>query len=292
MKKKYFIALAVSFVTAIVCLGIPAAILSKSELSKQREVVEFFAKTFHSGTQVTFKDDSSWIFNVSDDNKVDARVGAGQSVALSAPDLKSLSVRVGQGNVHLVGGSSELKISASDLSSECEAVVSHDDGEYRIRLVGKPGFSRDECEGSLNIETPSQAKLKLRTGKGDINVSHYAGEMELKAGLGQIHIEDASGEIESDLGAGNISVAGKSAKVEVKVGMGNIDVILNEKLAIGSYSVKSGTGNISIQIPQGQIAEEKLKAGMGTVSGLNKTGEKSDFKIDGKTGVGNIIVKY
>jgi hypothetical protein len=110
-------------------------------------------------------------------------------------------------------------------------------------------------------------------------------QLDLDTGAGSVHVVDIQGEIAAHTGAGNVRVQGASAPVALETGAGNIDY---EGEPAGDCTFQTGTGSITLSLPEDLNAEVELTSGMGNVDvrGFDVEGQTSRTEVDGVIGSG------
>jgi hypothetical protein len=94
-----------------------------------------------------------------------------------------------------------------------------------------------------------------------------AADLTLTAGNGAVAIENVTGNIKFSVGNGAVSLVNLGGQVEGSVGNGAIAIMLGGDHWDGvGLNVKTGTGAISIHVPQGYSAHFDAMTTMGTIS--------------------------
>jgi hypothetical protein len=110
----------------------------------------------------------------------------------------------------------------------------------------------------------------LNSGDGSIRARHVEGSLRVRTGDGSIAITDGAGEVEANSGDGSIELGGRFDAVNVRTGDGSVrlEVIAGSSLK-NDWSVDTGDGSISLQLPGALDAEIDAHTGDG---GVNATG--------------------
>ena len=155
---------------------------------------------------------------------------------------------------------------SSDGLQRIRVEVEQRDNGLRIRASRLTGWYGNESV-NLVVYVPTDARLELDTGAGNIEV------------------DSVQGEIAAHTGAGNVHVWGAAARVDLDTGAGNIDY---EGEPWGEGKFETGAGNISLNLPADANVEIELHTGIGNISlgGFPVEGDTSGTDIQGTIGTG------
>ncbi|WP_413586846.1 hypothetical protein [Bdellovibrio sp. HCB274] len=280
MKKYYVISLIVTFVTAVVCLGVSGVAIYGWSKDDQKKAGKFFVEK----TAVVKS-----IACIGDRKEVSRSAGL-KPYTLSAAEISEVDLRVNLGKVVIVGTEAgEIKLVPTELEADCEMVVSQKKDSLKVEIL-KTDSKSSGCQGGVVAEIPLKTKIEVENAKGDVSISKMIGEVKVRMGAGMATVLDSMKEVDIKIGAGDIELRGQSSEVKVQVGAGRIMAKLTQKISDGEWSLENGAGDIEVEIPVEQTAEESLKVGMGKVTGTNLGKEDSNFKIKARSGIGNIEV--
>jgi hypothetical protein len=149
-----------------------------------------------------------------------------------------------------------------------------------------------DVQGDLRIDTGSgdvavrdvTGALEVDTGSGSVNVQGVRGDVLVDTGSGRVDASDLfGGDVELDTGSGRIVVLGVEARrlrvdtgsgeiratgvrsddVEFDTGSGDIEVELLED--IERFAVDTGSGRVTVRVPEGLGAEVELDTGSGRI---------------------------
>jgi DUF4097 and DUF4098 domain-containing protein YvlB len=152
----------------------------------------------------------------------------------------------------------------------------------------------------LEISTPTDTRLELRTGASDTEVRGLAGDVVVFTGAGSVRLSDLEGDIEAYTGAGTVEVREARGRVRLESGAGTIYYRGQPE---GSCEFVSGAGTIHLVLPSDLDMEVDLSSGMGSVDvdhsvagrvtrrdvkGVVGSGENGS--IHARTGLGSIQV--
>lgn len=275
MKKYYKISLVISFVVAVVCLGVFASIVSKWG---PQETGELNKMTFLRSLEFNWNDRQE-LGKATDENPV----------VVDAQGLKEIHLTIPKGNVRVVASEdSQVKLTAQSLSEGCQMVITKNSEELEVKFTLQEK-KKEGCSGSVVAEIPARLEVELRGGQNDVTIEKITGEIDVRLGVGKLQIHDAEGKIRSEIGMGDVFIATMSSDLKVDVGAGKVDLKLLKKLQGGDWKINAGAGSIHIELPEGQVVKEKYTTGMGSQTLANKDKTDSDFEIRAKSGVGDIV---
>lgn len=192
-----------------------------------------------------------------------------------------------KGNLTLKAGTEGL-LTARNLEEGCELVVSTKDGSELTAKLAKKGDAKEGCAGDIEAQVPQQVDVRFSLGNGNSSVEKMIGDIKFEVGAGDVTIADSKGDLRGEVGIGDISIVGKSPEIRMEMGVGKMNIKLSEKITKGEWKLAAGKGDISIELPAGQIAEEKFDTGMGDKILSNQEKKKSEFEIKASSGFGDI----
>ncbi|MBV8051053.1 MAG: DUF4097 family beta strand repeat protein [Acidobacteriaceae bacterium] len=146
----------------------------------------------------------------------------------------------------------------------------------------------------VNIHVPREGSVNLRTGDGAIALSNFKGNMELESGDGHEAINSVEGTLHAHTSDGRISASGRFDALDLHTGDGRIEArALQGSVVTSNWSLRSGDGSVTLQLPENLAADVELRTGDGhiTVSfPLTVEGTLSEKNIRGKlNGGGNLL---
>jgi hypothetical protein len=218
--------------------------------------------------------------------------GVSISFRVYAPSAVSSRVHTSGGNIMMkdLAGNEHFQTSGGNLdvdhlsgtivgrTSGGNVVVnnSHDD----IDLSTSGGnMEAMQCEGKIQLET-SGGNVELRGVKGNIRATTSGGQI----GGGQI-----TGELQAHTSGGNIGLRDVAASLSASTSGGNIDVNF---LSTKYVDLSNSSGNISLQLPQGQGMDLRVTGEHVHSTAMNGfKGSVDDQHIDGTLNGGGIPVK-
>ena len=119
----------------------------------------------------------------------------------------------------------------------------------------------------VEVRVPRQSDLDLRTGDGNIQGEQVHGSLHIKTGDGNVELRDVEGNLSADSGDGNLRLQGRFDALDVHTGDGNVvaEVADGSKMT-GSWSVRTGDGNVEMRLPENFSAELSLRTGDGRIT--------------------------
>jgi hypothetical protein len=146
--------------------------------------------------------------------------------------------------------------------------VSLEQGDNGLRIrTSRPSTLNANESVDLEVFVPSDARLTLDTGAGNVQ------------------IEEVQGEIQAHTGAGNVDVRGAAGPITLETGAGNIDYD-GEPQVEGTF--ETGAGNITLHLPADANVEIDLETGIGIIGlgGFAVQGDTSGTDVRGTIGTG------
>jgi len=118
----------------------------------------------------------------------------------------------------------------------------------------------------INIHMPRTGRVNLHTGDGNIDLANFNGEMQLSSGDGHEVLHAVDGKLYASTGDGHITADGRFDVVNLKTGDGHLSVHAAAGSALAEeWSLKTGDGNVSLDIPENLAADLYLHTGDGHI---------------------------
>ena len=138
--------------------------------------------------------------------------------------------------------------------------------EIRVRFPHNSLTFNISHRVDINIHMPRKGSVNLHTGDGKIELADFSGDMDLSSGDGSEEIHNADGRLHASTGDGHIEADGRFDSLDLKSGDGHLDV----RAAAGStladeWMLRTGDGNVSLQIPENLPANVYLHTGDGHI---------------------------
>lgn len=117
------------------------------------------------------------------------------------------------------------------------------------------------ADGAILVERV-EGKIELRTEDGSIKVRETAGDLLVDTGDGAILIEDVSGKVDARTSDGSLRITGTPAALRAKSDDGPIILRIGAGAVMTeSWSVSTGDGSISAELPEGFDADIEADPG-------------------------------
>lgn len=219
--------------------------------------------------------------------------------ALSSVEA-STEETTGSHTVKITGGNAVTIVMFGFLSArERIEVYIPEEGLKSLELQTKSGNITAKDNFSLAVK-----QLDISAGSGNIKWHDTeAEEMHVQAGSGNITAERISGNVTAQAGSGNVILEQFSGNGSMTAGSGNVRV---KALSVtGDISLKTGSGNIRLALPQNLSFEFQAQTGSGNINtafddklSYNKKGnyaegiigEKPSCLISTKANSGNVSI--
>src|SRR5262245_9763408 len=122
--------------------------------------------------------------------------------------------------------------------------------------------------GDGSVETDNNiGNVAIHTGDGHIRVGHVKGDIRLSTGDGHIEATSLDGKLEASSGDGHIRVEGRLDALNLETNDGTIDAhVLKGSLMSNNWSVRTGDGNVTLQLPDDFQADLEVHTGDGRIS--------------------------
>jgi len=119
----------------------------------------------------------------------------------------------------------------------------------------------------VDIHMPREGRVNLRTGDGEIRLSGLKGAMELESGDGGEDINGVDGNLRAHTGDGHIRAEGRFDQLDLSSGDGRVDArAMAGSKAAADWSIRTGDGSVTLQVPDNFAADVNLHTGDGHIS--------------------------
>lgn len=168
---------------------------------------------------------------------------------LLLPPEAEVEVEVGSGDVSSQGLSKFLRINT---------------GSGDVSLYKISGTTQIRCgRGDIDFAEVFGA-LFARTGSGDINGQNFKGNLDLETGSGDVKLSEVEGELRILTGSGDVWIQGR----------------LEEE----TWRIRTGSGDVSLRLPESTNAELRLHTKFGDI--------ECDFSLEAKAmGEGRLVAR-
>lgn len=182
-----------------------------------------------------------------------------KTLTLDASQLNGLDIRVGAGNLEVIGQQDTTEIIVkvgiySDSKHKNDYELSLDERGNSAELVAKMGNTSgfwigDSPRIDVVVVVPQTLKITIDDGSGNINIAHIHAPVAVKDGSGDIMVKDINGDVNIDDGSGEIVIANINGNLNIHDGSGSITV----KDISGSASFEDGSGDLTVRKVTGVV---------------------------------------
>ncbi|HYA25954.1 MAG TPA: DUF4097 family beta strand repeat-containing protein [Terriglobales bacterium] len=149
----------------------------------------------------------------------------------------------------------------------------------------------------VDIHMPREGRVNLRTGDGAIRLADFKGNMDLESGDGREDIESVDGALRARTSDGRISASGRFDSLDLNTGDGRVEArALPGSTVASNWSIHTGDGSVTLQLPDNLAADVDLRTGDGHISvdmPVTVQGNLGDKNIHGKmNGGGNLLTVH
>ena len=192
------------------------------------------------------------------------------------------------------------KVSEDATGERSVKVVQHQSGnsvELEVRLphnVCVVCIHMPDHRVDVEIHMPREGRVNLRSSDGSIRLANFKGEMELQSSDGYLETDGVDGALKARTSDGQLKIAGRFDSLELSTSDGRIEAHALPGSTIGSsWSLHSGDGSVTMQVPEALAADVELHTGDGHINldmPLNVEGQLGRSDIRGKlNGGGNLL---
>lgn len=104
------------------------------------------------------------------------------------------------------------------------------------------------------------------TGSGSVHVSASTGPVRATTGSGSVEVSGVSGPVNATTGSGGIRISTSGGPVNATTGSGSIDVRMLALRAAGDMQFRTGSGGITLRVPNDFAGEIDARTGNGRIS--------------------------
>lgn len=216
-----------------------------------------------------------------------------RSLQVSGP--VDLQVRSGSGNIRILAGSpgtvrvvGRIRAYEGFLSegTPAEAVkeietnppILQDGNSVRVGDISDSWLRHLSI--SYDITVPADTRVRTETGSGNQTIDAFAGPLEARTGSGSIRAERIEGHVKAKAGSGDIELHGAGGGLDASTGSGSIQAekvsgavraragsgrILIEGRPVEDWSLRTGSGNVTIRVPADAAFELDAQTGSGSI---------------------------
>jgi hypothetical protein len=146
----------------------------------------------------------------------------------------------------------------------------------------------------VEIHMPREGRVNLHTSDGSIRLANFKGNMDLQSSDGPVDVEGVDGALKAHASDGHIKIAGRFDSLQLSSSDGRIEArALAGSTISSSWSLHSGDGSVTLQLPEAFAADVELHTGDGHISldmPVSVQGQLGHNDIHGKlNGGGNLL---
>lgn len=146
----------------------------------------------------------------------------------------------------------------------------------------------------VEIHMPREGRVNLRSSDGSIRLANLKGEMDLQSSDGSMEVEGVDGALKAHASDGHLKIAGRFDSLQLSSSDGRIEARALAGSTVGSsWSLHSGDGSVTLQLPEAFAADVELHTGDGHISldmPVSVEGQVGHNDIRGKlNGGGNLL---
>lgn len=237
--------------------------------------------------------------------------------------IDTLAIETQSGHVRVIEGTGQLRMTAEvrvrkarlEGVRELDAFEDHVRVEVvdnRLTLVDshKDAADHNDWAVSLTIAVPRRLDVAAVSGAGNVELEFVGEHIEGVSGAGNVIVDaERVTRLEATTGAGNVEVEVSSfaGTVTASAGAGNVRMKVGAAASEGRVDLNSGTGNVSLTLPDDAAGQFRTSSGMGRVTtqgleGLERVSNGMGAAISGavgrggpryhlSTGIGNVSVE-
>jgi hypothetical protein len=171
---------------------------------------------------------------------------------------------------------------------ESNPPIEQSGNRIQIGRVSNPGLFKG-ISMRLEIQTPSETKLRAEADSGGIRVEGLRGPVECKTDSGGIRIRDVQGSVFARADSGGIEALGVAGSVDVETDSGGIRIEQTKAAIIRAHA---DSGGANLQLAPGQGYDLALSSSSGRVStpALDPGASVSKHQANGKLRGGGPLI--
>lgn len=133
-----------------------------------------------------------------------------------------------------------------------------------VRIVARKRGSMhwpNQLNMRFEVQVPTRTRLELRTGGGDIRVSHLEGDAEVHTSGGDVEVSDLKGNLEARTSGGDIRLRQLTGDVDVGTAGGDV----RAEDATGRVEAHTSGGDIEVSLARGNARGGQIETSGGTI---------------------------
>ncbi len=136
----------------------------------------------------------------------------------------------------------------------------------RPQSTGGLNITIGSYSAHLKVTVPVKARIEAGTGDGRVSVRRLNGDISVRTGDGSIALTDVAGAVDVASGDGSIQIEGVLTRVNSRSGDGRVSVrAAAGTVPTGEWSISTGDGAVSLELPDGFNANLDATTGDGRV---------------------------
>lgn len=136
---------------------------------------------------------------------------------------------------------------------------------FTVRIPAGILVRAETGNGAVSINGAG-SEVIVTTGNGRVLVTETTGRVKATTGNGKITVDGASGPVEATTGNGDVRVVTSSGPVNASSGNGDIEISMDRLSRASEMRFATGSGNITLAVPDDFGAEMNATTGNGRVS--------------------------
>ena len=113
----------------------------------------------------------------------------------------------------------------------------------------------------MEVQVPTKTSVEIRTGGGDVKVSHLGGDTNLETSGGDVAVSDLAGNLTATTSGGDIKLHGLTGEVKVKTSGGDITL----ENAGGRVEAHTSGGDVNVAFARGNAKGGEIETSGGDI---------------------------
>jgi hypothetical protein len=220
------------------------------------------------------------------------RRGLSISFRVYVPETVNSRVRTSGGNIDLkaLTGSEDFHTSGGnlDVAQLSGTIVGRTSGGNVTIRDSHDDIDLQTSGGNMDAER-CEGKIRLETSGGNVGLRHVKGTIKVGTSGGEVVGGQITGDLQAHTSGGNIDFEDVAASLTASTSGGNIHVNF---LSTKSVDLENSSGDISLQLPQGQGMDLRISGERVHSTTMNNfRGNVDEHHIDGSLNGGGIPVR-
>jgi DUF4097 and DUF4098 domain-containing protein YvlB len=135
-------------------------------------------------------------------------------------------------------------------------------GEVRIEVRKRSALRWPKSlQVRMEVQVPTKTKVEIRTGGGDVKVSHLEGDTDLETSGGDVGVTGLAGNLTARTSGGDIELRDLSGDVNVKTSGGDISL----ENAHGRVEARTSGGDVTVALARGNAKGGEIETSGGDI---------------------------